>query len=123
MNLQWANASVTKSLAAASRDISAAPSAETRTTTASNRTEGPPSILCFAATVVPSESVTPPILGATTSNTAPSASTAFTSAVKIAASAPSLSRIPRSEEHTSELQSLMRISYAVLCLKKQQQKH
>src|SRR3546814_10550550 len=25
---------------------------------------------------------------------------------------------PRSEEHTSELQSLMRISYAVLCLKK-----
>src|SRR3546814_4257415 len=27
-------------------------------------------------------------------------------------------RIPRSEEHTSELQSLMRISYAVFCLKK-----
>src|SRR3546814_3056837 len=27
----------------------------------------------------------------------------------------------RSEEHTSELQSLMRISYAVLCLKKKQQ--
>src|SRR3546814_10888517 len=26
--------------------------------------------------------------------------------------------IPRSEEHTSELQSLMRISYAVFCLKK-----
>src|SRR3546814_2913637 len=26
---------------------------------------------------------------------------------------------PRSEEHTSELQSLMRISYAVSCLKKQ----
>src|SRR3546814_8639034 len=26
----------------------------------------------------------------------------------------------RSEEHTSELQSLMRISYAVVCLKKQQ---
>src|SRR3546814_4680603 len=30
---------------------------------------------------------------------------------------PSLS-ITRSEEHTSELQSLMRISYAVFCLKK-----
>src|SRR3546814_4999774 len=31
----------------------------------------------------------------------------------------SLSSIaPRSEEHTSELQSLMRISYAVFCLKK-----
>src|SRR3546814_3201159 len=29
-------------------------------------------------------------------------------------------RLPRSEEHTSELQSLMRISYAVFCLKKKQ---
>src|SRR3546814_5870199 len=29
-----------------------------------------------------------------------------------------LSRATRSEEHTSELQSLMRISYAVFCLKK-----
>src|SRR3546814_4714731 len=28
----------------------------------------------------------------------------------------------RSEEHTSELQSLMRISYAVFCLKKKQKK-
>src|SRR3546814_7273026 len=28
----------------------------------------------------------------------------------------------RSEEHTSELQSLMRISYAVFCLKKQKEK-
>src|SRR3546814_2279501 len=29
----------------------------------------------------------------------------------------------RSEEHTSELQSLMRISYAVFCLKKQKTKY
>src|SRR3546814_2759962 len=29
--------------------------------------------------------------------------------------------VPRSEEHTSELQSLMRISYAVFCLKKKKQ--
>src|SRR3546814_9660668 len=29
----------------------------------------------------------------------------------------------RSEEHTSELQSLMRISYAVFCLKKKQTQH
>src|SRR3546814_4930595 len=29
----------------------------------------------------------------------------------------------RSEEHTSELQSLMRISYAVFCLKKKTQTH
>src|SRR3546814_5839434 len=36
-------------------------------------------------------------------------------------SGPPLSR--RSEEHTSELQSLMRISYAVLCLKEKSNKH
>src|SRR3546814_4935449 len=29
-----------------------------------------------------------------------------------------VAQVPRSEEHTSELQSLMRISYAVFCLKK-----
>src|SRR3546814_2724197 len=29
--------------------------------------------------------------------------------------------MPRSEEHTSELQSLMRISYAAFCLKKKKQ--
>src|SRR3546814_4369436 len=33
------------------------------------------------------------------------------------------SGIPRSEEHTSELQSLMRISYAVFCLKKKRTEH
>src|SRR3546814_5447257 len=32
-------------------------------------------------------------------------------------------RSSRSEEHTSELQSLMRISYAVFCLKKKNQHH
>src|SRR3546814_2928853 len=32
------------------------------------------------------------------------------------------SDLERSEEHTSELQSLMRISYAVFCLKKKKQK-
>src|SRR3546814_2259506 len=32
-------------------------------------------------------------------------------------------RPERSEEHTSELQSLMRISYAVFCLKKKTQTH
>src|SRR3546814_8310993 len=31
--------------------------------------------------------------------------------------------IERSEEHTSELQSLMRISYAVFCLKKKKKKY
>src|SRR3546814_9373272 len=31
--------------------------------------------------------------------------------------------LQRSEEHTSELQSLMRISYAVFCLKKKKELH
>src|SRR3546814_2830474 len=35
---------------------------------------------------------------------------------------PRLAGIARSEEHTSELQSLMRISYAVFCLKKKKNK-
>src|SRR3546814_1925987 len=34
-----------------------------------------------------------------------------------------VSKWPRSEEHTSELQSLMRISYAVFCLKKKKNIH
>src|SRR3546814_1305980 len=34
-----------------------------------------------------------------------------------------LGSLPRSEEHTSELQSLMRISYAVFCLKKKTTTH
>src|SRR3546814_10915423 len=37
---------------------------------------------------------------------------------EVKAASPSLKSAPRSEEHTSELQSLMRISYAVFCLKK-----
>src|SRR3546814_7339684 len=36
------------------------------------------------------------------------------------AAQPLLATLTRSEEHTSELQSLMRISYAVFCLKKKQ---
>src|SRR3546814_9295216 len=36
---------------------------------------------------------------------------------------PGAQPITRSEEHTSELQSLMRISYAVLCLKNKKNNH
>src|SRR3546814_4364716 len=39
------------------------------------------------------------------------------------AQAQGAARAVRSEEHTSELQSLMRISYAVFCLKKKTTKH
>src|SRR3546814_2550749 len=38
--------------------------------------------------------------------------------VRMARPQQALARLDRSEEHTSELQSLMRISYAVFCLKK-----
>src|SRR3546814_8070172 len=41
--------------------------------------------------------------------------------ITIAAKSAYASILPRSEEHTSELQSLMRISYAVFCLKKKNQ--
>src|SRR3546814_2753753 len=46
-------------------------------------------------------------------------------AARLATSFPSTkpATFSRSEEHTSELQSLMRISYAVFCLKKTNQKH
>src|SRR3546814_5444923 len=41
---------------------------------------------------------------------------------RLPAVASSLSGLLRSEEHTSELQSLMRISYAVFCLKKKKKR-
>src|SRR3546814_8843652 len=41
--------------------------------------------------------------------------------LRMFAEANRLTRATRSEEHTSELQSLMRISYAVFCLKKKKQ--
>src|SRR3546814_5264958 len=43
-------------------------------------------------------------------------------AVERAGGIPRNGETPRSEEHTSELQSLMRISYAVFCLKKKKHK-
>src|SRR3546814_4198565 len=42
----------------------------------------------------------------------------FDHALRAAAGSPQSGGDQRSEEHTSELQSLMRISYAVFCLKK-----
>src|SRR3546814_3184679 len=42
---------------------------------------------------------------------------------KSCTSPPARSAMPRSEEHTSELQSLMRTSYAVFCLKTKQQEY
>src|SRR3546814_15970652 len=42
----------------------------------------------------------------------------LSSNARVSSNARRSSRVRRSEEHTSELQSLMRISYAVFCLKK-----
>src|SRR3546814_9428121 len=42
---------------------------------------------------------------------------------KIEGGAEAVMALERSEEHTSELQSLMRISYAVFCLKKKTKQH
>src|SRR3546814_10891609 len=42
---------------------------------------------------------------------------------KVAVTASTGLAVARSEEHTSELQSLMRISYAVFCLKKKKKKN
>jgi hypothetical protein len=94
MNLQCAKASVAKSFAAASSDNKAAPSFETMIATASNNTDGPPSIMCLASMCVPSAASTPPTLGAITSITAPSASMAERSSSNSATSAPSLSMTP-----------------------------
>src|SRR3546814_8927218 len=59
--------------------------------------------------MISTEAMTPP--------TADAMSRAPRPAARASTSAASLTAI-RSEEHTSELQSLMRISYAVFCLKK-----
>src|SRR3546814_3857090 len=48
--------------------------------------------------------------------------TAGTCACSCGAAFSTSTSVPRSEEHTSELQSLMRISYAVFCLKKKTKK-
>src|SRR3546814_5531391 len=42
---------------------------------------------------------------------------------EVAFTSEAFARVERSEEHTSELQSLMRISYAVFCLKKKNKKN
>src|SRR3546814_947964 len=46
--------------------------------------------------------------------------TGFPTPVRLTTNVPLTYVEDRSEEHTSELQSLMRISYAVFCLKKKQ---
>src|SRR3546814_1584161 len=52
---------------------------------------------------------------------APPATSNFSVSVVLPASGCEMMAKVRSEEHTSELQSLMRISYAVFCLKKKKE--
>src|SRR3546814_10652625 len=69
-----------------------------------------------AATTPPSEKATSD--SAPQPPTAPSAASVSQNSAGVGASSVTGSIRERSEEHTSELQSLMRISYAVFCLKK-----
>src|SRR3546814_1807657 len=65
-------------------------------------------------------------LGSSTVSVVVPTSTSAVSTSKAGICPPSVftsGRAVRSEEHTSELQSLMRISYAVFCLKKNNIKH
>src|SRR3546814_18531015 len=59
--------------------------------------------------------LTKTLVSGATDTSDPEANTDFTSSSQDRVSSTS---VPRSDEHTSELQSLMRISYAVFCLKK-----
>src|SRR3546814_3555134 len=62
-------------------------------------------------------------LASVAASTLPGAPTARPIAARCASeSGASIAIAGRSEEHTSELQSLMRISYAVFCLKKKKKK-
>src|SRR3546814_1912801 len=58
-----------------------------------------------------------PIPGATVSVSSPDSLVSKTAVTAADGSVRLTGLAPRSEEHTSELQSLMRISYAVFCLK------
>src|SRR3546814_3640823 len=80
----------------------------------------------LAAQVQDNKNLTAQYLDATESakNEAVAASgTAVTASQDAAAAVTTATQKARSEEHTSELQSLMRISYAVFCLKKKNKKH
>src|SRR3546814_3576524 len=63
-----------------------------------------------------------PVYGRRCPESLPLASLAPSSGARTHITSGSLNASGRSEEHTSELQSLMRISYAVFCLKKKKPK-
>src|SRR3546814_6974105 len=71
----------------------------------------------FRSTLPPFSAVSRAVVASRLASSALSAF-CFTVAVIWCIEAAVSSRLARSEEHTSELQSLMRISYAVFCLKK-----
>src|SRR3546814_7743545 len=79
-------------------------------------TQSPPTTISGSATPSPAGAATATITRAWRS---PRAAGGFRSSVI----SPNAASTCRSEEHTSELQSLMRISYAVFCLKKKTNIH
>src|SRR3546814_10773298 len=74
----------------------------------------------FASTAAPARAISsaPYLPSGKGSTSAPRATATSTAVVKHSTSTTTKTSQRRSEEHTSELQSLMRISYAVFCLKK-----
>src|SRR3546814_5864463 len=78
---------------------------------------GHPDVREAAVVAVPSEHTEDEVLAVL----APVAGRSIDPAAICAWLEPRLPRFMRSEEHTSELQSLMRISYAVFCLNKKNQ--
>src|SRR3546814_5219153 len=79
--------------------------------------------MTFTAFTTPGPTVATRMPGApvhchTPSAMKPAAVSCFASTKRMPAASSASTRVSRSEEHTSELQSLMRISYAVFCLKK-----
>src|SRR3546814_7315555 len=80
---------------------------------------GPATAPGAGATTADGAGAAPSIGGAINSDASPTGSTWR---IELQTSFPSFQPV-RSEEHTSELQSLMRISYAVFCLKKKKQQN
>src|SRR3546814_2517032 len=83
--------------------------------------------MCAPSTTTSSRRVVPSMVSTTegwVEQVAQAVNSSVVTSLRPAASAAQLSRIhsadalPRSEEHTSELHSLMRISYAVFCVNK-----
>src|SRR3546814_7235245 len=115
----WSSDVCSSDLTSRIRPCSLAARAPSSQTVSTNLTSRPRPLLWLQSTQGLSPTVTygKQTPGGGPSNT-PLTALARGACARIAATAAACTAITRSEEHTSELQSLMRISYAVFCLKK-----